>query len=137
MADRRPVLRTIWRTAVQGRCPECGQTSMFSGWIELHERCAQCGLRYQSAPGEWIGALAVGYGVGAIAAILLAFVEVAYRPIREIGLSPAWVIVIFGLAVTVIGYRWAKAAWFALLYVWDFMALGDQPPGPPPVERAR
>lgn len=126
----KPFLRTVWRTAILGRCPECAQTSMFSGIIEMHERCASCDLRYQTSPGAWLGAVAIGYGIGALIAIVLALTEVTYRPVRELGLDPAWTIVVIAVVVTGLLYRWAKAAWFALLYQYDFMAFGDEPPGP-------
>lgn len=127
----------LWRTAVLGRCPECGQSSMFSGLLETHERCAHCNLRYQTSPGAWLGAVALGYGIGAIVAVVLAFIEVMYRPMRELGLHPAWTIVVLALLATLIGYRWAKSTWFALLYQWNFMAFGDEPPGPPPTNPGR
>ncbi len=129
----RPYLRTLWRTGVRGLCPECGQTSMFSGFIAMHDRCANCNLRYETSAGAWIGALAIGYGIGALVALVLAFVEIAYRPMRDAGLDPAWTVVVAALLGTLLGYRWAKALWFSLLYLYDFMAFGDTPPGPPPV----
>ena len=105
---------------------------MFSGVIAMHERCARCDLRYQTAPGAWLGAIAIGYGIGATAALALAMIELGLRPFRDAGLHPMWTIVVLSLLVTLIGYRWAKAAWFSLLYLYDFMAYGDAPPGPPP-----
>ena len=128
----RPYLRTFWRTGIMGRCPNCGQTSMFSGFIEMHERCSVCSLRYQTSAGAWIGALALGYTIGAAVAMVLAVVEIMYSPMRDAGLDPAWTIVVIALLATAVGYRWAKAFWFALLYLYDFMAFGDDPAGTPP-----
>jgi uncharacterized protein (DUF983 family) len=108
---------------------------MFSGWIAMHERCAQCDLRYETSPGAWLGALALGYGVGAAVTILLAVLELWLRPMRDAGLHPMWTIVVIALLATLVAYRWAKATWFALLYLYDFMAYGDAPPGPPPIQR--
>jgi uncharacterized protein (DUF983 family) len=125
-------LRTFWRTGIRCRCPQCGQTSMFSGFYEMHERCAVCDTRFAPSSGEWLGALAIGYTIGAVIAILLAFAEVAWAPIRGAGLDPMWTIAVIALVSTAIGYRWAKAMWFALLFEWGFMARGDAPPGPPP-----
>jgi len=108
---------------------------MFSGILEMHERCAECDLRYQTSPGAWLGAIAIGYGIGALAAIILAVIEVWLRPLRDAGLHPMWAIVAISLVITLIGYRWAKATWFSLLYLYDFMAYGDAPPGPAPADR--
>lgn len=127
----RPYLRTLWRTGVLGRCPSCGETSMFSGIIAMHLQCANCDLRYETSPGAWIGAMAIGYGIGAIAALALAVIELWLRPIRDMGLHPLGTIMVITLLVTLLGYRWAKAIWFSLLYLYDFMAYGDAVPGPP------
>lgn len=105
---------------------------MFSGYYSMHARCGNCGLRYQTSSGAWLGAIAIGYGIGALAAIVLTVVEVTWRPIRELGLDPMWTIAVVSLVMTAVGYRWAKGIWFALLHRWDFMAYGDMPPGPPP-----
>lgn len=132
MADavHRSLPLSLWRAGVLGRCPACGRTSMFSGYASMHERCAECDLRYQTSSGAWLGALAIGYGIGALMGMGLAFVELTWRPIRDVGWEPMWVIAAASLLATVAGYRWAKGIWFALLYRWDFMAFGDVPPGP-------
>ena len=129
-------LRTFWRTGILGRCPECGQTSMFAGFYTLHERCAVCDTRFESAAGEWVGGVAFGYGIGALVALALSLAEVRWAPIRATGLDPLWTIAALSLVATAVGYHWAKSLWFALLYEWGFMARGDEPPGPPPVARA-
>ncbi len=106
---------------------------MFSGFWDMHDRCSNCNLTYQTSAGAWLGALALGYTIGAAVAIVMATIEIIWRPLRDAGLDPAWTVVIVSLLATLVGYRWAKAFWFALLYLYDFMAFGDAPPGPPPV----
>ena len=130
-------LRTFWRTGVRGRCPQCGQTSMFASFYVLHARCAVCDTRYEPSPGEWLGATAIGYGIGAVVALLLACAEILWSPLRRAALPPTWTIAAISLAATAFGYHWAKAMWCALLYEWGFMARGDTPPGPPPGDQAR
>ena len=130
--QRAPVTHSFWRAAVLGRCPHCGQTSMFKGYYDMHRRCAVCDLRYEAESGAWLGALALGYGIGAMVAIVLAAIEVTWAPIRELGIDPMWTIAALALVATAIGYRPAKSAWLFLLYHFGFMAFGDEPAGPPP-----
>jgi uncharacterized protein (DUF983 family) len=103
---------------------------MFEGWYALHERCPECGtafLDYES--GMWLGAIALGYGIGALIAVVLAAVEVFFGPIQALGLHPMWTIAVIALTATAIGYRWAKAWWFGLLYAYGFMdSRGGEPP---------
>ncbi|MFA7250365.1 MAG: DUF983 domain-containing protein [Dehalococcoidia bacterium] len=125
-------LRTLWRTGVLGRCPRCGQTSMFNSFYGLHERCAVCGTRFESNSGEWLGGTAIGYAIGALVALVLALIEVSWAPFRSLGLSPMWAIAAISLVATVVGYRPAKAMWFALVYEMGFMASDGPPSGAPP-----
>ena len=106
--------------AFPGTCPACGRASMFRTWLDLHDRCPECGLRYAVESGAWIGAVVVGYGVGALFVFLLTFIEVFTHPIRSIGLDPIWTIAIAGIVVTVLGYRPSKGLWFALLWIYGF-----------------
>src|SRR5262245_11989928 len=108
-------LRTFWNTGVRCRCPQCGATSMFSGFYEMHERCSVCDTRLAPSSGEWLGALAIGYTVGAVVAIALAIAEVLWSPLRSHGIVPTWTIAAISLSATALCYRWAKAMWFALL----------------------
>ncbi len=114
-------IRTLWRTGILGRCPECGRTSMFNSFYGLHERCAVCNTRFESNTGEWVGGMSIGYALGAVVALALALIEVQWGLFRSIGLPAMWSIAVISLAVTVVGYRPAKAIWFALVYEMGFM----------------
>jgi uncharacterized protein (DUF983 family) len=107
---------------------------MFRSFYALHERCAVCGTRFETNSGEWLGGSAIGYTIGALVALALALIEVQWGPLAGLGLSLTWVMVVIAaisLAATVIGYRPAKAIWFALVYEMGFMAQDDDPPGTP------
>ena len=69
----------------------------------------------------WLGGTAIGYAIGALVALALALIEVQWAPIRSAGLPAMWTIAVVSLAVTVVGYRPAKAIWFALVYEMGFM----------------
>ena len=124
---RSKLWRTIWRAGVLGRCPECGRTSMFSSFYDLHEQCEVCGTRFESNSGEWLGGTAIGYMLGACVALALSLIEVQWAPIRGLGLPAMWTIAAVTIATTVIGYRPSKALWFGIVYEMGFMAGGDRP----------
>jgi uncharacterized protein (DUF983 family) len=116
-------LRVLW-LGVLGRCPSCRSASMFRGWIEMPERCPNCGLKYQVESGAWLGALAVGYAAGAAVAVALTVIEVLWHPLANAGLSPLWVITALGIASVLPAYRPAKGLWFALLWLYEFTEGG-------------
>jgi uncharacterized protein (DUF983 family) len=106
--------------AVPGLCPACRRHSMFRGWIELYERCPVCGVRYAVESGAWLGAIAVGYAIGALIAVALTILEVTAHPLARLGLDPMWAVAVVGLVVTGLAYRPAKGLWFALLWIYGF-----------------
>ena len=106
--------------AVPGLCPACRRHSMFRSWLDLYDRCPTCGVRYAVESGAWLGAVAVGYAIGAVFVMALVFIEVLAHPIARAGFDPIWSITIAGLVITVLSYRPAKGLWFALLWVYGF-----------------
>src|SRR5690348_14418629 len=53
-----------WRTMINGKCPRCGKSPIFRGWIEVHERCLHCGLRFdRGESGYFLGAMYLEYGI--------------------------------------------------------------------------
>lgn len=129
--ERHGLLLATWRTVVRARCPHCGKGRFFSGFFGLRLRCTECDLRYQASDGAWLGALGIGYGVGALFGIVLSSAELAWHWIGRTGLDPMWTIAVLSVLASAVAYRPSKALWFAILYRWDFMAFGDAPAGPP------
>lgn len=123
-------IHSLVQGTLRGRCPSCQRASMFTGFIEMHERCPICHIRYQTESGAWLGAIAVGYGIGALVVVALGIAEAMWHPIGQyLGWDPLWTITIVGMVVAVPAYRPAKGFWFALLWVYGF--TGD-PEAPPP-----
>jgi len=60
---------TVLARGLRLRCPRCGQTDLYSGWFQMHERCATCGLRYEREQGFFVGAIYVNYAVTAVVAV--------------------------------------------------------------------
>ncbi len=120
-----------------GRCPACGRASMFRSLWELHERCPSCGVRHELEEGGWLGAVAIGYGIAALAAMLATVVELNAHALARAGLDPMWTIALGAIPVTVFAYRPAKGLWFTLLYLYGLAGEPDASPppeGPAPTE---
>ena len=56
--------------ALAGRCPQCRKGDMFeyplsrvNKFARMHEKCPNCGLRYEVEPGFFIGAIYFSYAV--------------------------------------------------------------------------
>jgi uncharacterized protein (DUF983 family) len=47
------------------RCPRCRRGAIFSGrgWIAVHARCPECGLKYEREQGYFVGAMYVSYAL--------------------------------------------------------------------------
>ncbi|HEU5287326.1 MAG TPA: DUF983 domain-containing protein [Candidatus Limnocylindria bacterium] len=43
------------------RCPRCLEGRVWRGFLDMHERCAVCGLVYEREPGYFTGAMVVSY----------------------------------------------------------------------------
>jgi len=78
---------------VLGRCPNCGQGPLFSGFLKVAPRCAKCGFdlaRADSGDGPAVFVIFIGGFVGAFGILLT---EIFYRP-------PMWVHFLVWLPVT-------------------------------------
>lgn len=109
-----------------GRCPACGRASMFRSAWELHELCPACGVRHELADGAWLGSVAIGYGIGALFAMALAFIELNTHVLARAGLDPLWTIALSSIPATVLAYRPAKGLWFVLLYLYGLAGEHDE-----------
>ncbi len=69
---------------LRGRCPRCGDGSLFQGYLGLRPRCSACGLDYSFAdPGD---------GPAVFVILLVGFVVVGLALWLEVSYSPAlWV----------------------------------------------
>ncbi len=75
---------SVGRAALACRCPRCGLGPLFSGWIRVAPRCANCGLdlsRVDTGDGFVVPILMV---LGAIVVGAAVWVDFTYQP-------PLWV----------------------------------------------
>ena len=76
-----------------GRCPACGRGSLFSGYLQLADRCASCDQDFAKADVGDGAAVFVIFLVGAIIVPLVLAVELAATP-------PIWLHMVLWLPLT-------------------------------------
>ncbi|RWO19054.1 MAG: DUF983 domain-containing protein [Mesorhizobium sp.] len=65
---------------LHGRCPRCGEGRLFSGFLTVGERCANCGLDYSYAD--------AGDGPAVFVILIIGFIVVGLALWMEVTLSP-------------------------------------------------
>jgi uncharacterized protein (DUF983 family) len=94
------------------RCPRCRRGKLFTGLIDMPERCSDCGLRYEREHGYFVGAMAISYGLAVVVVGILFFVLLAVTrwPLE-------WVLVVSSLAFLPLAplcLRYSRAIWMCL-----------------------
>lgn len=121
LAAFRDVPRML-KTTLLGRCPACGQASVFAGVYRLKRTCPSCQVRFERDPGHFLGALAVAYGLGVLTVAVLAAVLV-WRFGLFTGLE--WALIGASLAAVPLLYRPAKAWWLWWTWAAGFVYRDD------------
>jgi uncharacterized protein (DUF983 family) len=96
-----------------GRCPRCGQGSMFRGFLNLRDRCESCGLAFDFADAGDGPAVFVIMGGGALVVFAALLTEVLYQPPFWLH-AALWLPLI--LIVTLLPLRMVKGLLIALQY---------------------
>ncbi len=103
-----PIMRGL-----RGRCPACGEGSLFAGFLRLRPACEHCGLDYSFADagdGPAVFVILIG---GAIVVFAALITEVVYQP-------PYWLHAVLWLPlillVTLAPLRLIKGVLIALQY---------------------
>ncbi len=52
MSPAGPTFRTALARGLRGRCPRCGEGTLFQGWNHLRDACESCGLRFEPRTGD-------------------------------------------------------------------------------------
>jgi uncharacterized protein (DUF983 family) len=71
-------------TGLRSRCPRCGQGRLYSGFLNVAERCGVCGLDLRKSDSGDGPAVLLIFFLGAVVVALAIWVEIAYEP-------PLWV----------------------------------------------
>lgn len=105
-------LGTLMSRAIRLRCPRCGVGKLFRGWFRMHPRCTACGLRFERAPGYFLGSAYINYGATAL------LVTIAYLTLRfGVGLERSQILApLLGFCVVfpLFFFRYARSWWLAM-----------------------
>jgi uncharacterized protein (DUF983 family) len=113
----KPATETLIGRALRLRCPRCGVGKMFRGMFSMNERCPNCNLRYERAPGYFLGSSYINYGLTAVA-ILVLYVALHYW-LKLSNQQLAAPLGIFCIAFPLLFFRQARSLWLALDCRWD------------------
>ena len=105
---RLPIVRGLL-----GRCPRCGQGSMFRGFLNLRERCESCALDFgfaDAGDGPAVFVIMIG---GAVVVFVALLTEVVFQPPFWLH-AALWLPLI--LIVTLLPLRMVKGLLIALQY---------------------
>ena len=56
---------TLMGRALRLKCPRCGEGAIFSGPFTTLDHCSHCKLKYERAPGYFLGSIYINYGLTA------------------------------------------------------------------------
>jgi uncharacterized protein (DUF983 family) len=112
------------RRALTRRCPYCGGSGIYEGYLELRDFCPTCGVRFEREEGYFLGAYALNLVVSEILGLGLAIFLIFRTGLREADLI--WqeaVAVALAIAFPLLLFPYSRTFWIA-------MDLTFHPPGP-------
>lgn len=104
------------------RCPRCGEGRLFSGWLRMHSHCAHCKLKYERAPGYFLGSIYINYGVTAVSmafAYILLHIVLEYE--KHLVAPP---VIGFCILFPMLFHRYARSFWIGMDCYFDPESFG-------------
>ena len=123
-AESRPSGATLMRRAIGRRCPRCGRSKLFRGYMTMNQECPACGVVFWQNAGEWMGPVVMDYAAAAGAALITWSVMVL------LSASQFFQIIVPALAAAAAGAAvvpWSRSFWTVFLYVNGEMGLATRP----------
>ena len=108
---------TLVGRALRLKCPRCGKGAIFSGPFTTLERCPHCKLKYERAPGYFLGSIYINYGLTAWAITISYFI--LHFGFRWSNTELALPLACFCCVFPAIAFRHTRALWLALDCHWD------------------
>jgi uncharacterized protein (DUF983 family) len=105
----------VLRRSLRLACPRCGGTRLFPGWFAMTPACLRCGLRFERAPGYFVGAIYVNYAITAaimIGAGLFLWRYAGVAPARQL-----WWWAPFAVLFPVWFFRYSRSLWLGIEYL--------------------
>ncbi|MEZ6055606.1 MAG: DUF983 domain-containing protein [Planctomycetaceae bacterium] len=122
----RPDNGLILSRATRLLCPRCGGEKLFKGWFQMHDQCGQCRMKYERAPGYFLGSSYINYGMTALSLtfgfILLKFFFHLSNESLAIPLS------LYCIIFPMLLFRHARSYWLALDCIFDESILAESIP---------
>ncbi|MEZ5943528.1 MAG: DUF983 domain-containing protein [Planctomycetaceae bacterium] len=124
LVGRRPTLTEMLGRAVRLRCPRCGEGKLFKAWFRMHVECSGCNFHYERAPGYFLGASYISYGITALT-ITVIFILGRF----QFGATANQLIVplaILAVLLPLSMFRHARGLWMAFDCYFDSSVLADE-----------
>lgn len=101
-----------------GRCPRCGAGGIFKSFFDLHERCPNCGVKYERESGYWVGSMiivtTITFGLFVallVGGMILTWPDVPWNWLLGVTIGA-------NLVVPILAYPRSKTLWSALEMSW-------------------
>jgi uncharacterized protein (DUF983 family) len=100
-----------WLAALlRGRCPRCRRGAVFSGSVTMHERCPDCGLKFEREQGYFVGSMYVSYGIAVVMITALFWVVSFFAPNSSFEMALTVASVLFLVFVPLV-FRYSRIIW--------------------------
>lgn len=113
---------TLVSRALKLRCPRCGKGRLFKNLFAMHEKCSECSLKYERAPGYFLGSTYVNYGVMVLTLIPAYFaLHFGLDISNEVLAVP---LLVYCIVMPIFLFRYARAYWLAMDCYCDPVGFG-------------
>jgi uncharacterized protein (DUF983 family) len=110
-------LGTLLGRALRLRCPRCGGDRLFVGLFRMHARCNRCQLKYERAPGYFLGSTYINYGLTALLITVL-YVGLHFG-LKFSNRALALPLTAVCVVVPMFFFRYARALWLTMDLYFD------------------
>lgn len=94
------------------RCPRCGEGKLFRNWFVMHPQCSHCHLRFERAPGYFLGSTYVNYGFIALTlTVIYMGLHFGAEISNRVLFGP---LVAYFTLVPLLLFRYARSWWLAM-----------------------